>query len=288
MNISQNVSRIAAALRDDADLIEAWLHGRNPRTQTAYRRDVSCFLAHVGKTLSEITLDDVQDYANAIGHLAVATRARILSAVRSLITFCFRSGVLPVDVGRLYRPHLVKSNPSARTLSEADVRRIIAAESNPRNRALVRLLYVAGLRVSEVCSLKWRDIRARGEGSEILVDTGTPKERIVVVSRAICDEIRSLRDHSDPGDDQPVFRSQKGGHLHASSVWRIVHAAAQRAGVELPVSPRWLRHFHAVHALNHGASLHLVQATLGHRSIATTARYLLGHPSGSSARYLEG
>jgi integrase/recombinase XerD len=65
-----------------------------------------------------------------------------------------------------------------------------------------------------------------------------------------------------------------------------VGAAAQRAGFEGKVSPHWLRHAHATHALERGAPIHLVQATLGHTSVATTGRYLHARPTDSSARYL--
>jgi integrase/recombinase XerD len=67
---------------------------------------------------------------------------------------------------------------------------------------------------------------------------------------------------------------------------RIVRKAAERAGIELPVSPHWFRHAHASHALDRGAPIHLVQATLGHASITTTGRYLHARPSDSSSRFL--
>jgi Phage integrase family len=66
----------------------------------------------------------------------------------------------------------------------------------------------------------------------------------------------------------------------------IVRRAAQRAGVFDRVSPHWLRHAHASHALDHGAPIHLVQATLGHGSVATTSRYVHARPGDSSARFL--
>jgi integrase/recombinase XerD len=77
----------------------------------------------------------------------------------------------------------------------------------------------------------------------------------------------------------PVFvsRKKKGrevARLGAEQVWRIVQKAAQRAGIELNVSPHWMRHVHGSHALDRGAPIHLVQATLGHSSIATTGKYL--------------
>jgi site-specific recombinase XerD len=65
-----------------------------------------------------------------------------------------------------------------------------------------------------------------------------------------------------------------------------VRRAAQRAGVEGVVSPHWLRHAHATHALERGAPIHLVAATLGHASVATTGIYLHARPTDSSARYL--
>jgi len=86
--------------------------------------------------------------------------------------------------------------------------------------------------------------------------------------------------------DAPVFRSRRGGHLDASAVERIVQKAATRAGIAGRVSPHWLRHAHATHALECQCPIPLVQATLGHASVATTGRYLHARPTDSSARYL--
>lgn len=90
----------------------------------------------------------------------------------------------------------------------------------------------------------------------------------------------------DAKDDAPVFRSRKGGHLGESQIWRIVRKAAERAGIEKDVSCHWLRHAHASHALDRGAPIHLVQATLGHASVSSTGRYLHARPTESSGDYL--
>ena len=76
--------------------------------------------------------------------------------------------------------------------------------------------------------------------------------------------------------DAPVFRSRTSKALDRSRVLRIVQEAAKRAGVEGDVSPHWLRHAHATHSLERGAPIHLLQATLGHASVATTSRYNAG------------
>jgi hypothetical protein len=88
--------------------------------------------------------------------------------------------------------------------------------------------------------------------------------------------------------DDPVFRSRRGRHMDPSAIFRLVQHAATRAGLEAKISPHWLRHARATHALERGAPIHLVQATLGHASVATTGRYLHARPTDSSARYTSG
>jgi integrase/recombinase XerD len=147
------------------------------------------------------------------------------------------------------------------------------------------LLYAGGLRASELVSLRWRDLADRegGEGQLNVFGKGQ-KTRIILIPASAWCLIESLR--GEVKDDDPVFRSRKGGHLHISQLWRIVKKAAKRADVVKAVSTHWYRHAHASHALDHGAPIHLVQATLGHASVATTGKYLHARPSDSSGKYL--
>jgi site-specific recombinase XerD len=140
-------------------------------------------------------------------------------------------------------------------------------------------------RVSEACGLTWRDVQERGDAGQVTVYGKGGKTRAVLLSAATWAELVRLRGNA-PNDD-PVFPSKRTGrHLNESAVWRVVRAAAQRAGIAAGVSPHWLRHAHASHALDRGAPIHLVQATLGHSSVATTGRYLHARPTDSTARYL--
>ena len=107
---------------------------------------------------------------------------------------------------------------------------------------------------------------------------------MVVVSAETWRELVALR--GDAGADDPVFRSQKGGALSRQQAWQIVKTAAARAGLPENLSPHWLRHAHASHAMDRGAPIALVQATLGHASVQTTGRYLHARPEESSGRYL--
>jgi integrase/recombinase XerD len=147
------------------------------------------------------------------------------------------------------------------------------------------LLYASGVRVSEVNGLCWRDVQANGDGAQITVFGKGGKTRAIQLPASVATGLAKLR--GEAGEDDPVFRSRKhGGALKTVAVLRIVRQAARRAGIELAVSPHWLRHAHASHALDRGAPIHLVQATLGHASITTTGRYLHARPNDSSSRFL--
>jgi integrase/recombinase XerD len=89
-----------------------------------------------------------------------------------------------------------------------------------------------------------------------------------------------LRFRHGTGLDALMFPSRRGGgHLDPSAIERLVWRAAQRAGLDTKISPHWLRHSHATHARERGAPIYLVQATLGHASVATTGRYLDARPT---------
>jgi integrase/recombinase XerD len=272
----------------DDQLLEIWLHGRSIHTQRAYRADIWRFQAATGEPLHQVTMSDLQQFADSLGDRAPASRYRILSAVKSLLAFGHRIGYLVFDVGRALRLPTVRNRLAERILPEAELHRILSLETNPRNRAILTLLYASGVRVSELCGLCWRDLQPNGDGGQITVFGKGGVTRAIQLPPSVWKLLSGLRSSSaEPGD--PLFRSRKGkngGVLRPLAVLRIVRQASIRAGIELPVSPHWFRHAHASHALDRGAPIHLVQATLGHASINTTGRYLHARPNDSSSRFL--
>jgi len=280
------VSPMPRQATSDDQLIALWLHGRSIHTQRAYRADVERFRSFLEQPLQAVTLGDLQDFADSLSALKAASCGRILAAVKSLLAFGHRLGYLPFDVGRALKLPPRREGLAARILEETDVHTMLARETSPRNRMLLRLLYASGVRVSEVCSLTWRDVQPRAEGAGQLSIFGKGgKERTILLPAAVYGELIRLRQGAPA--EVAVFRSRKGGGaLDTSQVLRIVQAAAKRAGLEAHVSPHWLRHSHATHALERGAPIHLVAATLGHASVATTGKYLHARPTDSSARYL--
>jgi hypothetical protein len=116
-----------------------------------------------------------------------------------------------------------------------------------------------------------KNLQTRGGAGQILIHGKGGRTRVVFLPVGIWGQLLGLR--ATAGLDAPVFASRSGKPLERSRVTRIVREASQRAGIAAAVSTHWLRHAHASHALDRGAPIHLVQATLGHRSVAATSRY---------------
>jgi integrase/recombinase XerD len=270
----------------DEQLVALWLHGRPATTRRVYASDVDRFFGAIRKSMGSVTLADLQQFADELESqsLKPATRHRILATIKSLFAFAHGIGYLPFDVARPVRLPNLRDAMAERILSEAQVRRMLTLERHPRNQAILFLLYAAGVRVSECCALTWKDLQARDDGGQVTVFGKGGKTRAALLPPSVWSSLMALR--GDAADDMPIFRSRKGSHLHPSQVLRLVKKAASRAGIKRPVSPHWMRHAHASHALDHGAPIHLVQATLGHNSVATTGRYLHARPTDSSSRYL--
>lgn len=272
-----------------------WLHGKSEATKEAYRSDLAKFLDFVGcKPLGTVTLSDVQEFADFISELlAPASQARILAAMKSLFAFGHQVGYLPFDVGRPVKLPAKRDDRAERILSADDVHSMIARAREGRDRTLIRTLYIGGLRVAEAVALRGRDLVTRDVGfcGQLQVFGKGSKSRPVLVPESLFAELSAL---ALPDPDAPLFRSQKktpdGGPrpITARQAERIVKAMAKKAVLKnaSEVSPHWLRHAHASHAMDRGAKIHLVQATLGHSDISTTGKYLHARPDESSALYL--
>ena len=268
----------------DQILIELWLDGRSRNTRRSYAADVRSLLTAIRKPITALTPGDLEAWAESLSQLAPASRARKIGAVKSLLRFGERRGDLPSNIGAALRAPAVKRTLANRILDRQDVLRLIAFEPNPRNHALRRLGYIAGLRVSEICSLRWCDAQARPADGHITAKGQGGKSRHIVLPRSMWNEHLALRGNAT--DEEPVFRSARGGAIDSSQIHRILKRAASRAGLPSTVSPYYLRHAHISHALERGASARLVQLTVGHSDVRLTRRYDRSKSKESSATYL--
>lgn len=264
--------------------------GLSEHSLAAYRRDLKLYQIY----LSEHAIDDVsaagvddlrqfvpwlRDVTNAQGR-AYAPRsiARTLAAVRGFHRFLVAEGLAASDPSTdVVSPRLPRSLPKA--LSTTQVERLLAAPAGDtaaalRDRALLELLYGAGLRISELVALDVDDVdlvsrtvRCLGKGR---------KQRIVPFGRPAARALDALlvrgRPAMDPGGPW-LLCNQRGGRLTRQGAWKIVKTYADSADLGALVSPHTLRHSFATHLLDGGADVRVVQELLGHASVNTTQIY---------------
>ena len=155
-----------------------------------------------------------------------------------------------------------------------------------RNQALLQFLYYTGARVAEACGLEWRDLQDLAGARPVVAIHGKGGRTRHVALPLDCARAVAQLQPAAPDPESPVFRTRSGRALVRWAATQIVKTAARRAGLSARVSPHWLRHAHASHALDRGAAVHVVQHTLGHASLATTTRYVHVQPGESSGHSL--
>src|SRR5258706_6257171 len=236
-------------------LIELWVRlKKSPHTQRAYRRDVQFFRDFVEKPLAEVTLEDALDFCENLDELEITNRRgetkplednskrRIINSVKSLYSFAYSSGLFPANVMAAIKPPSAKSAISQRILAEVTVLKMIVLEQDTRNHAILHVLYAAGLRVSELCNLRWRHVIRRANGVQLDIMNGKgDKQRHVLLPERSWEILSALRDGA--ADTDFVFRSRQkasregyfnGTRLDPPAIFRIVREAAKRAG-----GPNW-------------------------------------------------
>jgi integrase/recombinase XerD len=252
----------------------------------AYRRDIGRYLRFLtSRALTSpegISPDLVTEHLMRLRRqgLAPSSASRHLSAIRSFHRFLVMEDHSAADpTEHLQAPRVWKRLPNV--LHQNEIEKLMAQPntSTPaglRDRAMLELMYAAGLRVSELLSLKTSDllaelkyVRVLGKGlRERVVPVGSEAVRWVGRYR---EEIRPLL--ANPLSDEVLFLNLRGNGLSRMGFWKILRKYVIMAGIRTPVSPHTLRHSFATHLLEGGADLRAVQEMLGHADISTTQIY---------------
>ena len=249
--------------------------GLSANTLKAYRRTLSQLSLHLdakGRTLADARRTDLRGWLFQSGRgRAPATRARHVAALRTFYRWMLREGHVERSVAEdLQTPRVGRHLPHF--LTEPQTAELLdGTPLSLRDRALLELLYGAGLRVGEAEALDWSDLeldtglvwvrRAKG-GKQRKVPVGPPAIRALQALRASIDADRS----------DPVFRNARGGRLSQRSMRRIVKECGLAAGLG-GLHPHAMRHSFATHLLDNGADLRGIQELLGHADLSTTQRY---------------
>jgi integrase/recombinase XerD len=276
----------------DAALIEAFLEmlsaerGARANTLDAYARDLEDARTEVRGGLRSASAGAIEAYVAGMAKrgLAAATARRRISALRQFYRFLLQDNVRSDDpTSRLEAPKRARTLP--KTLSTDEIERLIAAAETVRDRALIELMYGAGLRVSELVSLPLRAAPKAGQEHMIIEGKGG-KERLVALGRPALAALAlhlEARTGALPKSETQRERAQRwlfpsasaaDGRLTRRRVAQVLETAAAKAGMHpARVSPHVLRHAFATHLVEGGADLRTVQMLLGHADIATTQIY---------------
>lgn len=274
----------------DEALLKTFLMGKSPKTQESYERVTRELLDFIHPMLlRDVGLPQLQAFLELKSKQAHESQRLRLAIVNSFFSYALKTGYIPANPASFLPKPQAHNQIAERYLTVEEVIRMISLTPPGRDQVLLKTLYSAGLRLSELLSLNFEHLQERegGEGQLLIVGKGN-KKRTVVVSAGVFSGLLSLTGY-DAMPSDPVFRSteETNPRLSKRMAQVIVDQARLRAGIVKKVSPHWLRHAHASHALDRGAPLHLVQATLGHSSIATTGKYLHARPQQSSGRFLD-
>jgi len=267
--------------------------GLSPHTVAGYGRDLGRFVRFLGRDFLDRPVEQVS--AGEIDRLAVRSflaalardgvgprsQGRALAALRTFFSWACRIGEVATNPAtRVRTPKAPQRLP--RHLRPGEIETLLEAPAGDaaplaaRDRALLELLYAAGLRVSELVSLDWEDVdlkarvlRVVGKGGrERMVPFGRPAAAALVEWRRHWESVRGAA-----GDDQPIFLNARGGRLTDRSVRRVLDRWVAASAAAAGVHPHALRHTFATHLLERGADLRAIQELLGHASITTTQRY---------------
>lgn len=272
-----------------AKLASRWLdgliaeRGLSRNTVAAYRQDLDAlrdFLEELETPLSRLRDEDVALFVAWLRQRGDATRtlARRISSLRNFLAWCVDRGDLPANPAELVdTPKLPALLPEV--LTQDEILRLLNAPDPTgklglRDRAMLELLYAAGMRVSELIELQPLDLDLQ-RGVVKIFGKGS-KERLVPLHDAavmrMADYLRDVRPLFTPVEDK-VFLNRSGTGLSRQGVWKLVKRYALEAGIRKAISPHTFRHSFATHLLEGGADLRSVQILLGHADMNATELY---------------
>ncbi len=252
----------------------------SPHTLDGYRRDLESLSAWTYKygpgDVRALRDGDIRAFVAAEHRRGLSPKSlqRRLSAVRSYFQWLLKHGhVVANPAAGIRAPKAPRKLPQV--LDPDEAKALVEVPTDVplglRDRAMLELFYSSGLRLSELCGLRWRDLHL-DEGLVSVLGKGN-KQRIVPVGSHARSALHAWRADSGGMDDAPVFPGRGGGPISARAVQIRMRQLAQRQGLFKRVHPHLLRHSFASHVLESSGDLRGVQELLGHADISTTQIY---------------
>jgi len=258
--------------------------GLSKNTRFSYARDIEkLFEFFAGQGMNGIQAEekDLIAFIHGQSRLGLSARslARLISSLKSFYSFLLLEGILTKNpTANLSAPKIWFTLPKFLTVEEVERLLEQPEDDDPRgcrDRAMLELLYATGLRVSELVSLKEKDVNLK---SGFLICKGKGgKERIVPLgnsaTQAVEKYLSEVRFQIGRTDSDVLFLTSRGNAFTRQGFWKMLKQYGHQAGLGKKISPHILRHTFATHLLERGADLRSVQLMLGHSQITTTQIY---------------
>ena len=243
----------------------------SPHTQASYVQQVSLFARHFRQSPDALGPEEIRTYQLYLTNERKLATGSILIAVAAL-RFLYKVTLQKDWPWDQTIPVPKKPQTLPIVLSPDEVLQFLACVPGLKHRTILTVCYAAGLRISEAVGLKVPDIDSKR--MVIRVEQGkNRKDRYVMLSPTLLEALRAWWRVAKPkGWLFPGDRA--GSHISQGAVEQACQQAQRRCGIAKPITPHSLRHGFATHLLEAGADVRTIQLLLGHRSLATTARYL--------------
>ncbi len=239
-------------------------------TQSAYLQQVAAYSRYFGRSPDQLGPEEIRTYQLYLMEVRALTPSSICvatGALRFLYKITLKRTWAVEEIPMPKRPRKLPE-----ILSPEEERHFLDAIINHKHRAILMTAYAAGLRVSEATHLKVTDIDSQRMMLRVEQGKGM-KDRYVMLSPRLLDVLRTYWKSARP--TQWMFPGEVPGQpITREAVGLACQKARRDAGITKPITPHALRHAFATHLLESGADLRTIQLLLGHRSLATTARYL--------------
>ncbi|MGO1819071.1 MAG: site-specific tyrosine recombinase XerD [Senegalia sp. (in: firmicutes)] len=265
-----------------------WDKELSSNTIESYKRDLNKFIKYLDENNINIALEEISQ-TNIISYMfyleiqgkAPSTISRNLASIRSFYQYLLNEGLIKKDPTlNLKSPKNKKRSPGILTSNEINMLLDQPDTTNlkgVRDKAMLELLYAAGLKVSELLSLDLEDIDLNL--GIVISSKNLLNERVIPIGKTAIKSIKLYLDEYrnkfvKEAKDNSIFLNYQGKKLTRQGFWKIIKYYKEKACIEKKITPRTLRHSFAVHLIDNGADLKSVQAMLGHADISSTQIYM--------------
>lgn len=295
-NFGLNSPALIPKLHPDSMTIGTWLLQVSAKTQKYYRRIVTeLFIFLNDRPLGLMKTEELVLFLN-VKCKSDSTKSVYRDVLRSLFSYAVSTGHISVNPAVVISRIKVEDRLFSKVLSREQIEQMIYKELCLRNKLILEIIYMTGIRVDELTKLRvnsFREFKAAVDLKvTVLVEGKGKKFRTVNVPVETYEKLKRYWEEENIFPEEPCFISRKKTEgltkpLSTVQVWRIVKAAAKKANLSCSPSPHWIRHTSATHSVENGAPIHVVQTSLGHASILVTGKYLDIRPEKSIGSYLK-